>query len=57
MSPKEEVFERSASSLFRNGRVRVVRVVDPKRQTLTYVMFPEAAISTVVVSNQRIPLK
>ncbi|MDN0077097.1 CreA family protein [Crenobacter sp. SG2303] len=60
---QEEVFKESASFVFKH--VRVVRMVDSKRNTLTYVTYsdklidgsPDNAVTAVPVSGQRIPLK
>ena len=57
LAAKEEVFEDSASTLMTKQQVRVLRLVDQKRRTLTYVTFPETAISSVAVTDQKIPLK
>ena len=54
---KEEIFEKSASPPFRSHPLRVIRIVDPKRKTLTYLTFPETAISTVAVAGRRIPVQ
>ena len=59
----EEVFKESASFIFKH--VRVVRVVDAKRNTLTYLTYsdkvidgsPDNAITAVAVMDQKIPLK
>jgi len=60
---QEEVFKESASFVFKH--VRVVRLVDSKRNTLTYVTYsdklidgsPDNAVTAVPVSGQKIPLK
>ncbi|WP_293763861.1 CreA family protein [uncultured Aquitalea sp.] len=60
---EEEVFKESASFIFKH--VRVVRLVDPKRNTLVYLTYsdklvdgsPDNAVTAVPVSGQRIPLK
>ena len=60
---KEEVFKESASFIFKH--VRVVRIVDSKRNALTYLTYsdrliegsPDNAISAVAVLDQKIPLK
>lgn len=60
---QEEVFRESASFIFKH--VRVVRIVDPKRNTLTYLTYsdkviegsPDNAITAVAVLDQKIPLK
>ena len=60
---KEEVFKESASFIFKH--VRVVRMVDAKRNALTYLTYsdrlidgsPDNAISAVAVLDQKIPLK
>lgn len=59
---QEEVFRESASLVFKH--VRVVRIVDPKRNTLTYLTYsdkvidgsPDNAITAVAVLDQKIPL-
>lgn len=59
---QEEVFKESASFIFKH--VRVVRVVDPKRNTLTYLTYsdkviegsPDNAITAVAVPDQKIPV-
>lgn len=59
---QEEVFKESASFVFKH--VRVVRVVDPKRNTLTYLTYsdrviegsPDNAITAVAVLDQKIPV-
>ena len=58
-----EVFKEGASLVWKH--VRVVRIVDAKRNTLTYLSysdrlingFPDNAISAVAVLDQKIPLK
>lgn len=61
---QEEVFNERASILFK--RVRVVRMVDPKRNSLVYLVYsdrviegsPQNSITAVAVpSDQAIPLK
>jgi CreA protein len=60
---QEEVFRESASFIFKH--VRVVRMVDAKRNTLTYLTYsdkviegsPDNAITAVAVLDQKIPLK
>jgi CreA protein len=60
---QEEVFKESASFIFKH--VRVVRMVDPKRNALTYLTYsdkliegsPDNAITAVAVLDQKIPLK
>lgn len=60
---QEEVFKESASFIFKH--VRVVRIVDPKRNALTYLTYsdklidgsPDNAITAVAVLDQKIPLK
>jgi CreA protein len=61
---QEEVFTERASILFK--RVRVVRMVDPKRNALVYLVYsdrliegsPQNSITAVpVAGNQKIPLK
>jgi CreA protein len=59
---QEEVFRESASLVFKH--VRVVRIVDVKRNTLTYLTYsdklidgsPDNAITAVAVLDQKIPL-
>ena len=59
----EEVFKESASFIFKH--VRVVRIVDPKRNALTYLTYsdrviegsPDNAITAVAVLDQKIPLR
>lgn len=58
-----QVFKEGASLVWKH--VRVVRIVDAKRNTLTYLTysdrlidgFPDNAVSAVAVLDQRIPLK
>ncbi|WP_137936485.1 CreA family protein [Chitinivorax sp. B] len=60
---QEEVFRESASFIFKH--VRVVRIVDPKRNALTYLTYsdriiegsPDNAITAVAVLDQKIPMK
>jgi CreA protein len=60
---QEEVFRESASFIFKH--VRVVRIIDPKRNALTYLTYsdkiidgsPDNAITAVAVLDQKIPLK
>ncbi|MCW3479222.1 CreA family protein [Neisseriaceae bacterium JH1-16] len=60
---QEEVFKESASFVFKH--VRVVRLVDAKRNTLAYVTYsdklvdgsPDNAVTAVPVMGQKIPLK
>ena len=60
---QEEVFKESASFIFK--QVRVVRIIDPKRNALTYLTYsdklidgsPDNAITAVAVLDQKIPLK
>ena len=60
---QEEVFKEGASFIFKH--VRVVRIVDPKRNALTYLTYsdkviegsPDNAITAVAVLDQKIPLK
>ncbi|HVK54832.1 MAG TPA: CreA family protein, partial [Burkholderiales bacterium] len=60
---QEEVFTQGASFIFKH--VRVVRIVDPKRNALTYLTYsdriiegsPDNAITAVAVLDQKIPLK
>jgi CreA protein len=59
----EEVFRESASFIFKH--VRVVRIVDAKRNAITYLTYsdrviegsPDNAITAVAVLDQKIPLK
>ena len=59
----EEVFKESASFIFKH--VRVVRIVDARRNALTYLTYsdrvidgsPDNAITAVAVLDQKIPLK
>ena len=59
---QEEVFKEGASFIFKH--VRVVRIVDGKRNTLTYLTysdrvidgFPDNAITAVAVLDQKIPM-
>ncbi|MEN7429851.1 CreA family protein [Chromobacterium sp. TRC.1.1.SA] len=61
--PQEQVFKEGASFVFKH--VRVVRIVDPKRNVLTYLTYsdklvdgsPDNAITAVAVLDQKIPLK
>ena len=60
---QEEVFKQGASFIFKH--VRVVRIVDAKRNTLTYLTYsdkviegsPDNAITAVAVLDQKIPLR
>ena len=60
---QEEVFKESASFVFKH--VRVVRIVDAKRNTLVYLTYsdklidgsPDNAVTAVPVSGQSIPQK
>jgi len=60
---QEEVFKESASFIFKH--VRVVRIVDAKRNTLVYLTYsdklidgsPDNAVTAVPVSGQSIPQK
>ena len=60
---QEEVFKESASFIFKH--VRVVRIVDAKRNALTYLTYsdkiiegsPDNAITAVAVLDQKIPVK
>jgi CreA protein len=60
---QEEVFKEGASFIFKH--VRVVRIVDAKRNTLTYLTYsdkviegsPDNAITAVAVLDQKIPLR
>jgi len=63
LKQQEEVFKESASLIFK--RVRVVRIVDAKRNALTYLTYsdkiidgsPDNAITAVAVLDQKIPMK
>jgi CreA protein len=60
---QEEVFKESASFIFKH--VRVVRIIDPKRNALTYLTYsdkiidgsPDNAITAVAVLDQKIPIR
>ncbi|MEW9899655.1 CreA family protein [Chitinivorax sp. PXF-14] len=60
---QEEVFREGASFIFKH--VRVVRIVDAKRNALTYLSYsdklidgsPDNAITAVAVLDQQIPLR
>lgn len=60
---QEEVFKESASFIFKH--VRVVRMVDPKRNALAYLTYsdklidgsPDNAITAVAVLDQTIPTR
>ena len=60
---QEEVFKQGASFIFKH--VRVVRMIDVKRNTLTYLTYsdkviegsPDNAITAVAVLDQKIPVK
>jgi CreA protein len=60
---QEEVFKQGASFIFKH--VRVVRIVDARRNTLTYLTYsdkviegsPDNAITAVAVLDQKIPLR
>ena len=60
---QEEVFKESASFIFKH--VRVVRIVDAKRNALAYLTYsdllidgsPDNAVTAVAVPDQKIPLK
>jgi len=60
---QEEVFKESASFIFKH--VRVVRIIDVKRNALTYLTYsdriiegsPDNAITAVAVLDQKIPVK
>lgn len=60
---QEQVFREGASLVWKH--VRVVRVVDPKRNTLVYLTysdrlidgFPDNAITAVAVLEQKIPVR
>ena len=59
----EQVFREAASLIWKH--VRVVRIVDPKRNTLVYLTysdrlidgFPDNAVTAVNVADQKIPVK
>ena len=63
LTQQEEVFKDSASFIFKH--VRVVRIIDAKRNALTYLTYsdriidgsPDNAITAVAVLDQKIPLK
>lgn len=63
LAKQEEVFKEGASFIFKH--VRVVRIVDVKRNTLTYLTYsdklvdgsPDNAITAVAVMGAKIPLK
>jgi CreA protein len=60
---QEQVFSEGASLVWKH--VRVVRMVDPRRNTLVYLTysdrvidgFPDNAVTAVAVGEQRIPLR
>ena len=60
---QEEVFKQGASFIFKH--VRVVRIVDARRNTLTYLTYsdkviegsPDNAITAVAVLDQKIPIR
>lgn len=60
---QEEVFKEGASLVFKH--VRVIRILDVKRNTLTYLTYsdkvidgsPDNAITAVAVLDQKIPVK
>jgi CreA protein len=60
---EQEVFQEGISFIFK--RMRVVRIVDAKRNALTYLTYsdrlingsPENAITAVAVLDQKIPIK
>lgn len=60
---QEEVFKEGSSFVFKH--VRVVRIVDAKRNTLTYLTysdrvidgFPDNAITAVAILDKKIPMK
>lgn len=60
---KEQVFREGASLVWKH--VRVVRIVDAKRNTLVYLTysdrlidgFPDNAVTAVTVGDQKIPLR
>jgi CreA protein len=60
---QEQVFREGASLVWKH--VRVVRIVDAKRNTLTYLTysdrlidgFPDNAITAVAVTDQKIPVE
>ena len=63
LKKQEEVFTESASFIFK--KVRVVRIVDERRNALTYLTYsdkiiegsPDNAITAVAVLDQKIPVK
>jgi CreA protein len=63
LAKQEEVFKEGASLVWKH--VRVVRIVDVKRNTLTYLTYsdrliegsPDNAITAVAVLDQKIPMK
>jgi CreA protein len=63
LEQQEEVFKEGASFVFKH--VRVVRMVDVKRNTLTYLTysdkiidgFPDNAITAVAILDKKIPMK
>ncbi len=63
LRPNEEVFKQSASFIFKH--VRVVRMVDVKRNTLVYLTysdllidgFPDNAVTAVPILDQKIPMR
>ena len=60
---QEEVFKQGSSFIFKH--VRVVRLVDPKRNTLAYLTYsdkvvdgsPDNSLTAVPITGQTIPLK
>jgi CreA protein len=63
LARNEQVFREGASLVWKH--VRVVRIVDPKRNALVYLTysdrlidgFPDNAVTAVTVSDQKIPLR
>ena len=63
LARQEQVFKEGASLVWKH--VRVVRIVDPKRNALVYLTysdrlidgFPDNAITAVAILDQKIPLR
>ena len=63
LARNEQVFREGASLVWKH--VRVVRIVDPKRNTLVYLTysdrlidgFPDNAVTAVTVGDQKIPVR
>lgn len=63
LARQEQVFKEGASLVWKH--VRVVRIVDPKRNALVYLTysdrlidgFPDNAITAVTILDQKIPLR